>query len=95
MNRIILLLTSGVGFLKSNLETIILILALAFILSLGYWITAYSLKRLRPEFFSYYPFDKFFPKSGSWSVVYFIITIILLALLILVIARGGFFLAPA
>jgi hypothetical protein len=95
VNRIIPFLTPEVDFVKTNFELIILALVLASVFFLGYWITAYSLKKLKPDFFSYYPFDKFFPKSGSWSIIYFIITIILLTLLVFVIAKGGFYLAPA
>lgn len=61
----------------------------------GYIATTRSLKKLKSDVFSYYPFDKFFPKSGRWSVIYFLITIILLAALVVAIIKGGFYLAPA
>ena len=95
MNKFIFLLTPGIDFVKTNFEKIILITGSVLVLYLAYWTTSYSLKKLKPEVFSYYPFNKFFPKSGHWSVVYFLITIILLGLLVYLITKGGFYLAPA
>lgn len=95
MDKIILLLTPGINFVKLNLDKIIFILVSVVVFYLAYWVTSYSLRKLKPEVISYYPFDKFFPKSGKWSVVYFLITIILLGALVYVIVKGGFYLAPA
>lgn len=95
MDKIILLLTPGINFVKLNLNKIIFILVSVVVFYFAYWITSYSLRKLKPEVISYYPFDKFFPKSGKWSVVYFLITIILLGALVYVIVKGGFYLAPA
>lgn len=95
MNKLITLLTPSLDFLKANLDKIIIILISVFVLSFGYYITSYSLNKLKPEVISYYPFDKFFPKSGRWSVVYFLITIILLGALVFIIIKGGFYLSPA
>lgn len=95
MDKIILLLTPGINFVKLNLSKIIFILVSVVVFYFAYWITSYSLRKLKPEVISYYPFDKFFPKSGKWSVVYFLITIILLGALVYVIVKGGFYLAPA
>ena len=52
-------------------------------------------QKLKPEIISYYPFDKFFPKSGRWSAIYFLITLILLGTLVYFFTKGGFYLAPA
>jgi len=95
VNKFIFLLTPSIDFVKTNFEKIILITGSVIVLYFAYWITSYSLKKLKPEVFSYYPFNKFFPKSGHWSVIYFLITIILLGLLVYIIAKGGFYLAPA
>ncbi len=95
MNKIILLITPGIDFVKANIEKIILIAVFLLIFYFGYWLTSYSLKKLKYEVISYYPFDKFFPKSGSWSVAYFVVVIILLVLLAYVITKGGFYPAPA
>ena len=95
MNKFTFLLTPSIDFVKTNFEKIILIMGAVLVLCFAYWITSYSLKKLKPEVFSYYPFNKFFPKSGHWSVVYFLITIILLGLLVYLITKGGFYLAPA
>jgi hypothetical protein len=95
VDKIISLLTPSLDFIKTNFGKIAVFFFSALGLYLGYLITTYSLSRLKSEVISYYPFDKFFPKSGRWSVVYFIITIGLLGLLIFIITRGGFYLAPA
>lgn len=95
MNGIINLLRPSFEFFKSNLDIIIIVAVSAGILSLGYYITIYSLGKLKSRIVSYYPFDKFFPKSGHWSVIYFLITILLLGALIYIIIKGGLYLAPA
>lgn len=95
MNKIISLLTPGVDFVKANLGKITFIVISITVFYFSYWITTYSLKKLKPEIYSYYPFDKFFPKSGRWSVFYFLITIIFLGILVYALIRGGFYLAPA
>lgn len=95
MNILNRLLSPGINFVKSNLEIIVLVLCCLAIFLIGYIVTALSLKKLKSEVFSYYPFDKFFPKSGHWSIIYFLITIILLAAIIYFISRGGFYLGPA
>jgi len=61
----------------------------------GFWITTLSLRKLKVSVFSYYPFDRFFPQSGKWSVFYFLITTILLGLLVYFLSKGDFYLAPA
>lgn len=88
MNDIISSLSPAVSFISTNLDIVIAIIVTILIFVIGYRITAYSLKKLKPDFFSYYPFDKFYPKSGKWSISYFVITILLLAILIFIIVRG-------
>lgn len=95
MDKLISLITPGVGFVKTNLSEILVILVSVITIYIAYKLTSYSLKRLTPEIISYYPFDKFFPKSGKWSVFYFLITIAFLMILIYVIVKGEFYLAPA
>jgi len=95
VNKLISLLAPPIDFVKNNFEKIIVITASVLVLYFAYWITSYSLRKLKPEIISYYPFDKFFPKSGRWSVIYFLITIILLGGLVYIIIKGGFYLAPA
>ena len=95
MNKIITLLTPSIDFVKTNFPKIIFALVSVIVLYLAYWLTTYTLKKLKPEVFSYYPFDKFFPKSGRWSVSYFLITILILGVLVYIIIKGGFYLGPA
>ncbi|EKE13100.1 MAG: hypothetical protein ACD_13C00093G0014 [uncultured bacterium] len=95
MNKIISSITPGIDFIRTNYVDIIFVIGFLIVFFFAYWITTYSLKRLKPEIFSYYPFDKFFPKSGKWSVIYFLIMILFLGALVYVIVKGGFYLAPA
>lgn len=95
MSKVLSLLTPAINFVKLNFATIIVVLASGIVLYVGYWITSYSLRKLKPDVLSYYPFDKFFPKSGKWSVTYFIITIILLGALAFFVTKGGFYMGPA
>lgn len=95
MNKINNLLRPSLEFVKSNLGTIAVVVISAGVFFLGYYVTVYSLGKLKPRIVSYYPFDKFFPKSGRWSVIYFLITVLLLGALVYVIIKGGFYLAPA
>lgn len=93
--KIIPLITPSIEFIKANLIKIVFALGGVGVFLLAYWITTSSLEKLKPEIISYYPFDRFFPKSGKWSVVYFIITIILLGILVYAIIKGGFYIGPA
>jgi hypothetical protein len=93
--KIILLITPGFDFVKVNAVKIVFALGGVGAFLLAYTITTSSLEKLKPEIISYYPFDKFFPKSGKWSVIYFIITIILLGILVYAIIKGGFYFGPA
>lgn len=94
MNKILSILTPGIVFLRSNIERIVFILGSIAILYLAYTITILSLKRLKSENISYYPFDKFFPKSSKWSILYFLITIIFLGALAFFMTKGEFFISP-
>jgi hypothetical protein len=79
----------------SNYYQIIVALSIALVASLIFFITMFSLKKLKVNIFSYYPFDKFFPQSGSWSIFYFLISVLFLGGLIYFLAKGGFYLNPA
>lgn len=83
------------GFILTNFYKIVVGIVLTAISAGAFYVTLLSIKKLKIEVFPYYPFDKFFPQSGSWSVLYFLIIILLLGALIFFISRGGFYLAPA
>lgn len=95
MNTLRSFIAPSISFITANHVAIISILIVITLFYLGFTITSLSLKKLRVKIFSYYPFDRFFPQSGSWSVVYFIVTIVLLGIIIYLLARGNFYLAPA
>jgi hypothetical protein len=79
----------------SNIYKIIVVLVIATIAYFVFYITTLSLKKLKFHILPYYPFDKFFPKSGSWSIFYFLIAVLFLGILIYLMAKGGFYLSPA
>jgi hypothetical protein len=89
------LLAPALDFARNNFIQIIGALAVAAVSLLAFTFTISSLKNMKSEFFSYYPFDRFFPQSGRWSVLYFFILVIFLGALIYFFAKGGFYLSPA
>lgn len=95
MNKLIELSKHITNFVNSNFSIIILVLVLILVIYLGYKLTFYTLGKLKSENFSYYPFDKFFPKSGKWSVTYFLVTIFILGILVFLILKGNFRFGPA
>ena len=95
MNTLTSLISPLTEFVSSNLKNILIALGLILISYLGFLATTASLKKLNVDVFSYYPFDQFFPQSGKWSILYFLIVILLLGVLIFFLGKGGFFLNPA
>jgi hypothetical protein len=88
------LISSIQNFVIDNSARIVLAIILISSFYISFYITTRSLKKLRTEIFSGYPFDLFFPSSGGWSVGYFLIVVILLGLLFYFLIKGGFYLGP-
>lgn len=84
-----------VGFIRANSYQIIVSLILGALSAAAIYVTVLSLRKLKVEVFEYYPFDKFFPQSGEWSIFYFLVVVLLLGGLIFILAKGGFYLSPA
>jgi hypothetical protein len=82
-------------FIRENLGKIIAATVAILFCYIGFRVTTLSLRKLKTEVFSYYPFDRFFPQSGVWSTGYFLIIILLLGILVYLLAKGGFYLGPA
>lgn len=95
MNTFISLIAPLTEFVRANFINILIVLGVILFLYIGFLVTSASLKKLNVDVFSYYPFDQFFPQSGKWSVLYFLIVIIILGLLIFFLSKGGFYLSPA
>ncbi|MCX6703884.1 MAG: hypothetical protein NTZ07_00350 [Candidatus Woesebacteria bacterium] len=95
MGFLISLLTPTLDLIRTNFYQIIAALVIGFVTSLAFFITISSLRKMKSEIFSYYPFDRFFPGSGRWSILYFLIMVIFLGGLIYFLAKGGFYLGPA
>jgi hypothetical protein len=95
MGAITSLLTPAIDFVRLNFYKIIATLVISFVTFLAFYVTVFSIRKMKPAVFSYYPFDRFFPGSGKWSILYFLIMIVFLAGLIYFLAKGGFYLGPA
>lgn len=89
------LTSSTLIFLKDNYVKIIILLVVIAIFYSIYFLTAVSLKKLKTDIFSSYPFDLFFPAGGSWSIGYFILAIFALGLLAYFMLQGKFLVGPA
>ena len=88
-------ITPVFDFIKINFIEIIATIISAVFFYAVYRFMATSLKKLRTEIFSSYPFDLFFPASGGWSIGYFLLVIIFLGLLIIFMVKGNFVAGPA
>lgn len=95
MAALISAITQVSDFLHVNLFKITVGLGITAVTVLAFYITIFTLKKLKSEVLSYYPFDRFFPQSGKWSVLYFLIVILFLGALAYFLAKGGFYLSPA
>jgi len=95
MSVILSSLTQVLGYVRTNLYQIIGALVIATISVLAFTFTVSSIKNMKSEIFSYYPFDRFFPQSSRWSIIYFFILVIFLGALVYFFAKGGFYLSPA
>lgn len=81
----------SLDFAKSNIGYILTIPAGIIIFYLLYRVSVTTLRKLRIEIFPSYPFDMFIPKSGEWSVGYFITIVLFLVLLTYFIVKGNFY----
>jgi hypothetical protein len=82
-------------FARTNYVKIIVISVITFIGIVIYFATTSSLKKLKTKNFQYYPFDTFFPHSGSWSVGTFLLIILCLGLLFIFLSKGSLYPGPA
>lgn len=82
-------------FFRENYLKMLIIAAFFSISYVIFYLSTSSLKKLKTDIFSSYPFDLFFPHEGVWSVGYFLIAIIMLGLLMFFLMKGGFYLKPA
>lgn len=89
------ILNLALNFIKINYFDILVATGLSFLFYFIFYLTTLSLKKLKLEAFSSYPFDTFFPQGGNWSVGYFLITILLFGILIFFLLKGNFYVGPA
>jgi hypothetical protein len=83
------------NFIHANFVNILVAIGIIIVSYLGFLATTASLRKLKVKVYSYYPFDQFFPQAGKWSIIYFLIVILLLGALIYFLGKGGFYLSPA
>ena len=91
MNGLLDAISPSLLFVKLNIGYILAIPTGVVIFYLLYRISVITLRKLKIEIFQSYPFDMFIPKSGEWSVGYFIIIVLLLVLLTFFIVKGNFY----
>lgn len=77
-------------FFKENYVPILAIILTLIVADIIYIVTTKSLKSLKTEILSNYPFDLFFPKGGSWSLKYFFIILLSLVLVVFFLTKGKF-----
>ncbi len=95
MGFIISLITPALNFFKANFYQIVVALLVGVATYLAFYITITTLRKMKSEVLAYYPFDRFFPQSGKWSVFYFLSVVIFVGGLVYFLAKGGFYLGPA
>lgn len=95
MSSLTLFINLIFGFILTNIYRIIVGVILTGISAAAFYITLTSIKKLKIGILPYYPFDKFIPQAGQWSVLYFLIIIVLIGALIFLLSRGGFYPVPA
>lgn len=89
------MLNPALNFIKLNYIKVLVSIVLSLVFYFTFYLTTLSLKKLKLEAFSSYPFDTFFPQGGTWSVGYFLIAILLFGVLIFLLLNGGFYASPA
>ena len=82
-------------FVFDNYQQIVLAVIIFVCASASLLFTIYSLRSLKEDIFSYYPFDRFYPGSQSWSIWYFLAVVAFLLIIIYLASRGGFYHLPA
>ncbi len=82
------------NFFVANYIMIIVMASLLAFIYFVYYVTTASLRNLKTEILSTYPFDLFIPRGGTWSVGYFLIMIIFLGLIIIFLVKGDFIRGP-
>jgi len=88
-------MTTILSFMRENFIKVFIALGLSILFYFIFYITTLSLRKLKLEAFNSYPFDTFFPQGGTWSVGYFLISILLFGVLIYLLLNGNFYAGPA
>ena len=83
------------NLLSDNYVKILVFVSIFLFAYIVYVITIKSLRGLKTEILPSYPFDLFIPRSGTWSVGYFLILLVFLALLVVFLINGKFVFGPA
>ncbi|HUC94414.1 MAG TPA: hypothetical protein VMR19_00215 [Candidatus Saccharimonadales bacterium] len=94
MQALLSVLAPVIGFFHDNFYMIVAVAGVTIAVFLTFNITILSLKKIKFEILPYYPFDRFSPESGKWSVLYFFIVVLFLGALIYLLIRGNFNFGP-
>jgi hypothetical protein len=88
-------LKSTIQFFQENHVKILAGIGVILMWYFTYKLTTGSLKKLKPEILTTYPFDLIFPQGGKWSIGYFLLIVIFLAAIVYLLVKGNFYFAPA
>lgn len=72
------------------MQGLIVVFVLILIFSGFFFIATKILKNLRPTWFSYYGFNKYYPDLGNYTVIFYIAILLLLAIIMAVFAKSSF-----
>ena len=84
-----------IKFGSDNYLKVIIALVITAVAYSIFYFSTYSLRKLKTEILQSYPFGVFFPEGGTWSIGYFIIAILALAILTYFMFKGNFYAGPA
>ena len=86
---------SVLGLFQTNLLKIAAALIITLVFYLIFYLSTASLKKLKTDIFSSYPFGLFFPEASTWSIGYFLLAILGFGILIYFMLQGKFLAGPA
>jgi hypothetical protein len=87
MAKIISFISPVLNFFRNNFINIMVGIAIVTLVFGVFYFTTLSIKKLKMEVLTYYPFDRFSPGSKKWSILYFLILVVFLAGLAFFLAK--------
>ncbi|OGM30526.1 hypothetical protein A2630_02020 [Candidatus Woesebacteria bacterium RIFCSPHIGHO2_01_FULL_44_10] len=88
------LTNSIVIFFQNNSWLALVVLSLPFFY-FAYFLTRKSIRNMKTKISDYYPFNVILPKSTTWSSLFLLAIVSILALVLYLVSQKGFVLSPA